>query len=459
MLSRPAVEPGAPPSPNGHYPNRHAANGAGTNGKGPNGHGVNGWPAGDLAATVPLIPRDQISRYRILKVAPTSFFADYGCHVRILEEMFALQELGSQLTICTYSTGRDLPGFDIRRSLPTPWCNGVQVGSSMHKLYFDALLSLQVTWTGLWQRPDLVHAHLHEGALIGHLASLPRRVPLIFDFQGSLTSEMLDHNFLDRSSRFYRPLRWLESRINLWADAIITSSHNAAGILIEEFGYPHERVYPVPDGVNTERFRPKWQVDSSRLEELRAELGLPSDKRIVVYLGLLAEYQGSSHLLNAAAELLRRRDDLHFLIMGYPGDQRYRLHADLIGIGRHCTFTGRLPYEQAPDYLALGDVAVSPKVSETEGNGKLLNYMALGLPTATFDTPVSHEILGDLGVYAETGNASALAEAIELLLDEPTSSERSQQLRLRAEQQFSWTAAGCKMLAVYDTVCQKSGKC
>ena len=50
-------------------------------------------------------------------IAPTSFFADYGGHIRILEEARALQKLGHRLTITTYHNGDDLPGLDIYRSL------------------------------------------------------------------------------------------------------------------------------------------------------------------------------------------------------------------------------------------------------------------------------------------------------------------------------------------------------
>jgi len=34
--------------------------------------------------------------YNVLMIAPTSFFADYGCHVRIWEEIQALQHLGHE---------------------------------------------------------------------------------------------------------------------------------------------------------------------------------------------------------------------------------------------------------------------------------------------------------------------------------------------------------------------------
>lgn len=407
------------------------------------------------AAASPLEPTGARA-FRVLKIAPTSFFADYGCHVRILEETLALQALGSKVTICTYHSGRNVPGLDIRRALGIPWRDAIQVGSSGYRFYFDALLSLRALLAAVRVRPDVIHAHLHEGALIGGILSRLWRVPLVFDFQGSLTSEMSDHGFLNLSpsSRLYRPLRWLENRINHLADVVLTSSYNAANLLERDFGYPARRIYPLPDCVNTDRFAPRWSVPEDGKESLRRKLGVPAGRKIVVYLGLLAEYQGSGLLLQAAAEMLKRHPDLHFLLLGFPGQERYRLMAAELGIGSHVTLPGRVAYDLAPLYLSLGDVAVSPKVSETEGNGKLLNYMAVGLPTVTFDTPVSHEILGELGVYARTGDYHDLAAKLETLLygDAEATSRLGQGLRQRAVEEFSWREAGLRLLSIYESL-------
>jgi glycosyltransferase involved in cell wall biosynthesis len=403
-------------------------------------------------AAAPPEPSDPL---RVLKIAPTSFFADYGCHVRILEETLAIQRLGARAAICTYPGGRDVFGLDVRRSAGAPWGNGVRVGSSYHRLYLDGFLGAQVAWTALRFRPDLIHAHLHEGALIGLPVARALGVPLVFDFQGSLTSEMLDHEFIARDSPFVRPLRWLERRINLRADLILTSSLNAAELLVEQFGVPAGRVQPVPDAVDAERFAPRWSYSEAERARLRHQLGVPIDARLIVYLGLLAEYQGSGHLLRAAARLCARRPDVHFLLMGYPGQRRYQEYAELLGIGQRVTFTGRVPYEQAPAHLALGDVAVSPKLSETEGNGKLLNYMAVGLPTVTFDTPVSREILGPLGRFARLGDDVALADELERLLDDPQHDRIAQALRQRALERFSWLDAGRRIVDAYRTMVER----
>ncbi|RLC95564.1 MAG: glycosyltransferase family 1 protein, partial [Chloroflexi bacterium] len=118
-------------------------------------------------------------------IAPTSFFLDYGAHVRILEEVRALQKLGHRVTIVTYYMGRDLPDMEIIRTRPTPWRADYEVGSSRHKIAFDLLLG----WTGLKtvlrRRSDIVHGHLHEGAFLGYFLSRLQRIPLVADYQGS----------------------------------------------------------------------------------------------------------------------------------------------------------------------------------------------------------------------------------------------------------------------------------
>jgi len=387
-------------------------------------------------------------------VAPTSFFLDYGCHVRILEEARVLQRLGHQVTIITYYLGRDLPNLEIVRTRPTPWRADYEVGSSLHKIAFDAFLG----WTGLKtllrERFDIVHGHIHEGALIGYFLSRLQRIPLVADLQGSLTGEMVDHKFLDPKGPWYHWVRLLELRIAQLPDAIITSTQQAAYMLEREFNCGSRRVYPLPDCVNLDFFRPDV-LTSEEVTAWREALGIPRGRPVVAYLGLLADYQGTPLLVQAARVLKQCGRDVHFLIMGFPSVSRYQEMALNLGVADRVTFTGKVPYEEAPIHLALGDIAVAPKVSSaTEGAGKILNYMAMGLPTVAFDTPVSREYLGMLGVYAKrTGDHVALADAILNLLDAPQwRVELGQKLRDRAARHFSWERSGRHLLNIYRAV-------
>jgi glycosyltransferase involved in cell wall biosynthesis len=386
-------------------------------------------------------------------IAPTSFFSDYGCSVRILEEIKILKRLGNEVAVCTYRNGRDLPGLTVRRTPGIPLREHYEVGSSPHKIAFDFLLFWTVLASALRWRPDVIHAHMHEGALIGLVAGRLLGIPLVFDFQGSLTGEMVDHRFLRQDSIFYRPLFWLEKTIDRLSPVILTSSQNAKRMLTTEFGCPEEKVRPVADCVDAEVFFPPDASEQATLAERRASLGIPSERKLVVYLGLLADYQGTDALLRAAAHLLHQRDDVHFLIMGFPAVEHYRQMARRLGVADHTTFTGKIPYHQARDFLALGDIAVAPKLSATEGSGKILNYMAMGLPTVAFDTPVSREYLGDEGLYAAPGDSASLAQALLRGLSDAEDRRRGLMLRRIASETFSWDQAAQTILRSYEWVC------
>jgi glycosyltransferase involved in cell wall biosynthesis len=170
-------------------------------------------------------------------------------------------------------------------------------------------------------------------------------------------------------------------------------------------------VVALPDGVNPEVFRPDLPA-----HDLRRAFGL-ENRRVVVFLGVLTRYQGVDDLIGAWPRVVAAAPDAHLLLMGYPNERRYRNVVARAGLGASITITGRIDYREAPRYLALGDVAVSPKRSGTEGNGKLLNYMASGLPTIAYDGPVAREILGEDGIFVPMGDTTALATACITLLE------------------------------------------
>src|SRR5512139_3730046 len=221
--------------------------------------------------------------YHILMIAPTSFFGDYGCHVRILEEVRVLQKRGQRVTVVTYYKGRDLPELNIVRTRPTPWHADYEVGSSRHKAAFDALLSWTALRTAQRKKPDIIHAHLHEGALIGRLVSAFTGAPLVFDYQGSLTAEMLDHHFVRPGGKREWFFRTLEQRIDRLPRAILTSSRHSAQLLREELRDQAQRVVPMPDCVDTDFFRPRTSTDQADVDSIKDQLGIPRDRTVVIY--------------------------------------------------------------------------------------------------------------------------------------------------------------------------------
>lgn len=384
-------------------------------------------------------------------LAPTPFFADRGCHVRIYEEARALMACGHEVRIATYHLGRDMAGIATDRTLRIPWYRKLSAGPSWHKPYLDILLFFTALRAARRMRPDLIHAHLHEGAFFGVFLKKILGIPLLFDCQGSLTGELADHGFARKGSLLYRFFALLEGWINRNADAIITSSGAGRDDLVGRWGVPARKVTALMDGVDTAVFRPYPR------DEVRRRLGIAPHVPLVVFLGVLNRYQGIDLLLSAMVILKAKGSPVRFLVMGFP-DEGYREKARELGVDDMVTFTGRIDYGKAPACLSAGDMAVSPKISLTEANGKLFNYMACGLPTVVFDTPINREILGDAGVYARFGDAADLADRIEALAADAAGRDRlGQQVRDRAEKEHSWRARGEQLSGVCRRLANPAG--
>jgi glycosyltransferase involved in cell wall biosynthesis len=145
--------------------------------------------------------------------------------------------------------------------------------------------------------------------------------------------------------------------------------------------------------------------------------------------------------------------------MGFPKVQYYRSMAEQLGVGDRVRFTGKVDYKVAPYFLSLGDVAISAKMSSTEGSGKVLNYMAMGQPVVAYDTAVHREYLAEHGLYVPVGDTEGIAAAISELIHDP---ERcrcvGEYLRQRAAEKYSWQRAGEKICDLDEVLIGGRGK-
>jgi glycosyltransferase involved in cell wall biosynthesis len=383
---------------------------------------------------------------RILVLAPTPFFGDRGCHVRIFEQVRALRRHDVEALVVTYPLGRDVAEVRTVRTARLPWVHRLPIGFSLHKPVLDVLLLATAARAARRFKPDVIHGHLHEGAALGVVLGRVLGCPVVADLQGSLTGELIDHHAIPAGGPL-PALSWAIERASIRGpDRILASSAAFARHLADQWGIG-DRVVALPDGVDSTVFRAGLPV-----EELRRGLGL-TGRRVVVYLGVLTPHQGIDDLIAAWPTVTIQMPDAHLLLMGYPNEARYRDAVERAGLAGSVTITGRIDYAEAPRYLALGDVAVSAKRSATEANGKLLNYMAMGLPTVAYDKPVAREILGPAGVLVPSGDTAALGAACIGLLRNPSDRKwRGETLRERAVTVFDWRSLAGKLIEIYRTL-------
>jgi glycosyltransferase involved in cell wall biosynthesis len=378
---------------------------------------------------------------RVLHVAPTPFFADRGCHMRIRGIVSALNRRGLENIVCTYHHGREVPGIKTIRTPPIPGFSRQEAGPSPFKYLADVLLWRRVCRVIRDWHPDILHGHLHEGALIGWLTrcrSERRKIPLVFDMQGSLVGELSSFGYF-RFAPFLRILfHKMETFIVGLPQHIVCSSAESARLLTEKFNLSSDRIDLVGDGVDTPGCGGTVSVP------------VPPGVPVVIYSGALLAGKGIEILCKVLLESRRRLLPCHFLVVGYPEDELARFVARE-GLGPLCTLTGRVPYEELGNYLAMAAVAIDPKLPGTgEASGKLINYMGGKLPVVCFDTENNRKLLGEAGYYAPVGSAGALVDGIAEAIGNPSEAvRRGLQGQRRALRLFSWDAGAEKICTVY----------
>ncbi len=128
--------------------------------------------------------------------------------------------------------------------------------------------------------------------------------------------------------------------------AVVALTTDEASLLRSVYGRVRAPIHVIPNGVDTERFRPP---DAPEREQARAKLGVDDDRTIAVFIGHEFERKG----LPIAMEALRSAPDVLLLVVGGSSDmiRRAQAQARSAGVAERVHFTGT---HRDPHPLPLG---------------------------------------------------------------------------------------------------------
>lgn len=184
---------------------------------------------------------------------------------------------------------------------------------------------------------------------------------------------------------------------------------------------------------------------------IRRQLGLPLEKKIVLYIGsfFTHAWKGVDVLLDAIAYL---PPDTHVVLVGGSLQdvagikQRY-------GVQR-LTVRMAVPQNEVATWIKMADVLVLPNKSGYIASDlytsplKLFEYMVSGVPIVASDLPSIREIATSEEVlFVEPNNSQALAEGIVQVLNDPQLSSRLGKGAYQKGTEYSWENQARKILA------------
>lgn len=201
-------------------------------------------------------------------------------------------------------------------------------------------------------------------------------------------------------------------------------------------GVVGERLFVAPDGVNLERF-----LITETRAGCRKKLGLPQDKKIVLYSGHLYERKGA-HSFARAANFLS--DDVLCIFVGGT-EKDIAAFKEEFGGEKNILILGHRPHQDIPYFLRAADVLVLPNSAKDEDSKlytspmKLFEYMASGTPIVASHVPSIREVLNDEDAFwFPSDNSTSMAKCLlEVLKDEVAARERAN-AALLAVKKYDW---------------------
>ncbi|HEY2827860.1 MAG TPA: glycosyltransferase, partial [Pirellulales bacterium] len=214
-------------------------------------------------------------------------------------------------------------------------------------------------------------------------------------------------------------ITWLNRRLTSLTDAFVAVASRHAEHLMDEEKLPVGRVHTIPNGVDTETYRPQ-----SLGKEVRRQFNIPLAAPIVGIVAVLRPEKNHELFLRVAARVRKEVSEAHFLVIG-DGPRRAELESltSQLNLVDSVHFLGQRP--DVVQLLNLFDVFVL--TSHNEANPvSILEALATGKPVvATRVGSVPETVLeGVTGYLVNPGDEAEMARQVTALLLDPAKAQR-----------------------------------
>ncbi|MCB2226134.1 MAG: glycosyltransferase [Desulfarculaceae bacterium] len=280
-------------------------------------------------------------------------------------------------------------------------------------------------------RPELVQGWMYHANLMALMAArLSGRAPVTW---GVFCSNME----LAEYRATTRVLVKACAAASRWPVAIVSNSHVGVNFHAAQ-GYPRKSMLVIPNGFDTEGYRP----DPAARAEVRAELGLGEEHLLIGKVARFDPMKDHASLFRAFREVLEQFPNARLVTLGLnmePGNPALKealeppLAGRVILAGRH---TG------IPRWLEAMDLHVSSSAFGEGMSNAVSEAMACGVPNVVTDVGDSGRLVGETGLVVPPRDSAALAEAIKQVLAMSPDERRALGLsaRRRIKEHFSLAA-------------------
>lgn len=375
---------------------------------------------------------------------------------RLLHVISGLRRGGAELSLLRLATSPEMAGF-VQSVLgvhadatvaPEFIAKGIPARTLELARIRNLVTRLPQIGAGLMQlrRCDLLNGIMYHGSLLATLGALSGpKIPLVWNIRHSLDN-------WSEEKQTTRQVISLLGKLSRHADCIIYDS-NRCKVQHAAFGYVSDRAVLVPNGVDTEEFRP----NEAHRAAWRSRLNLPDDALLVGHVARLDPIKAHATAL-AAAELVAARDPrAHFVFVG-PDDTAppVRQFLAFSNFAERFHFLGERSDVHA--IMPALDLFWLTSLSESHPN-VILEAMSSGVPCVSTDVGDVRDILGDGRRITAVDDVSGLAATVlaHLSLSDADRAALGRAARTTVVEQFSLERMSGRYAEIYASVLEARG--
>jgi len=287
--------------------------------------------------------------------------------------------------------------IDKRKSEDLFWNEAEKLNLPLEPIRFknpyDLLQVLQIRRIIKKHHPDMIHTHGYKTNLLGFFISKLFKIPIVTTVHGLHSGK-------------FRPFVWLSLKLLRHFDRIIAVSDQIRKEL-KAFKVPSIKMITIRNVPPV-----KIKGNSANPNSFREEIGIPSNAKLIGFVGRLEPVKGCIQFIRIVPEVIRNIPDSYFVVVG-DGPERVALEslAKTLNVENRVYFCG---FRNDPmNVFQSLDLYVLPSFNEGVPLA-MLEAMSNEVPVVATSVGGIPEVIKDRvnGILVPTNNPKALAESI-----------------------------------------------
>lgn len=286
-------------------------------------------------------------------------------------------------------------------------------------------------------KPDLIHAHFSYPDGFGMIELAKKwNIPLVISALGTIERKVAYEGSYT-SGQIIKAMNF--------ADKVLSVSEDLK-LHIVNLGINENNVIVVPNGVDTEKFKPAGKENARKL------LNLPLDKNIILFVGALRSIKGVDYLIEAAKNFVDSNTELYLVGRDDGLKKSLKKMAQDFKITDFIKFIGPVNHEDIPLWISASDILVLPSLSEGRPN-VVLEALACEVPVVATDVGGIPELIinGETGYLVPAKNPLELSEKVNKLLGDENQREKMGKFGRKSiiQRGLTWEAHAKKTVDIY----------